>query len=133
MKATGSHVSGDQYIDLPRMEIIQHLNAFFLVEVAADLTNIMMVVTQFSIEFFRLMFGVAEYQDFLPNLLVQNSQKQAEFLIGPDMKKTLLDQVGNGLFGIDFNLLGIVHVFIGQLHGSEAQGCREQHGKPLVV
>ena len=66
-------------------------------------------------------------------LLLEEAEQQAELLGRGHVVEHLGDAVGEHALGLDLDLLGVVHVLVGELHDADRERGREEHRLAAVV
>ena len=70
------HVGGDEDVDLALGELLEYFDAFFLMQVAADLPGFVFVVLELGFQLFGGGFHVGEDQRFAGRFAFQQAQQE---------------------------------------------------------
>ena len=123
VQSSRGYISGDEDIQFAHLKLFQYPDSGSLVKVAADLASVKVVMVQFPLKLLGFNFGVAENQDFFPNLLFHQTQEEVELFMLSNMIKDLGDLVHHRLFRLNGHPDRIVHMLVTQFHNPVVKGC----------
>ena len=126
MQAARRDVGCDQHFDLATLEFSKQALALFLRDVAGQHSDQEALALEAPRDFLGGNLHVDEDHAALGVGARQKADQQRNLFLTRREIDQLAHAIGRDEFGFDGELLGLVHVFVGQLQNAMAQGGREQ-------